>query len=1354
MRRPGTVGGGMAGVSTLRRWAAVALLCAACWAPSVAWAMPPLVAVAVAVAAEAAGYALTTAVIGSLTLGNVIFISSLVYGVVNAREQKRRARNQARDAYNANLTDRTVTVMSSEAAWQVIYGEAVVGGAQVPAVLTSGERDEFKHVLIVWAAHECEAIVDVLIDGESIGQLDADGFVIGGTWFKGETLSRTIDVSIDEHGQGVLPEAASALTLIAVTSGNGDAYEIRTLPLEMATLEDGVRLTLAPVDPQLPELWFGQTVQVSYQVSTGSPMLRVRHHLGSDDQQADAVLMAELPDEWKTSDRLRGLCYSYFRFNLNQTEFQSGIPQPLTARVRGRKVYDPRTGLTAWSANSALCSADFVRAAWGKRATFNQVIWNSVSTAANACDEALASHDGAPRYTCNGAFRTDQDPDQTLNQLAQSMAGFVTWTGAWYVQAGVYTAPVMALTDADNAGSIELVVAPSGVEVFNGVRGKFFDPQKYDQLTDYTPYQNDAFVAEDGEEKWADLNLPFTDSAWRAHNLARIQVERSRGETVAYPAKRRALLLRPGRRVTLDNGFLGYTGEQALRVIKREARLGQPVTLTLQRDDPSFYDEVDAPASLPSPAANLPSPFVVDKVADLQAASGTATLLLTADGTVISRIRVSCAPSTDVLVTSTGALQIETQPQGGTDWRRHPDEAGTATQAWLTGLQEGLPYLVRARWRNGIGATGDWAYTGVLHLGKMEPPRDVTGLRVTVVTGGLQIDCDANPDADHAATHYHLEADWHDDTEPLHAGETRYLWPWPPSGSYVLLAKHRDRSGNWSSTAARLVVRVNADSVSTDDGAVIVPQAGAPVVTIAIQQADYVLSWTAVEPSFPLMAYLVSTGETLETATLLDRTQALQRRATVDWSGERRFWVQALDIAGNLGVAGSASYTVPTPTAGSVEVNSQGQVVLRFTRIEDPQIEAWELRQGASFDAGTLVAETTGGDSFELPLATVAGRTFWIAGRYKTGGYTLQKTRFDFTGTQLPAPTGLSWRVSEPDLVWSWSATAGAAQYLVLWEDSGVTTVRVTTVPEVATPIPRGDAVFRLVAVASNGAMSPFVDEELELQGQYALNELVALSLDLDGGRAVNLAIPSASTVRRASVRGIDATAPYAAGWNDGDLFATGDNLAAVPAAAVADVPAAWFRDGWWREKNGYFESGVYDLGAVLTGRLAVALTKTVTWLGDAPVADWDEVLAQHLADATVTELVDHRAFLSVALQVASDSPLSASWRDVGNGDWVTGRYVRLVIRVEMASPLTEVLVTAGQIVLDVPDLVETGSAAAVTTAGTAVAFVKHFHVVHTVLATARGAPKAQVDAVSAAGCTLRTDSATPTQVDYFVKGY
>lgn len=449
----------------------------------------------------------------------------------------------------------------------------------------------------------------------------------------------------------------------------------------------------------------------------------------------------------------------------------------------------------------------------------------------------------------------------------------------------------------------------------------------------------------------------------------------------------------------------------------------------------------------------------------------------------------------------------------------------------------------------------------------------------------------------------------------------------------------------------------------------------------------------------------------------------------------------ALAAANALAAAGKADVTL----------DNLGNARIEFDTTADPQILAYELRVGANFDSGAFVATTTG-NSFTLPVLGSAGNTYWIRAKYAVG-YSIAGFRIDFSGTNMPAPGLPTWSIAEPNLVYTWAAATGATQYLCLFEVGGVTTVKTVATPGVSFPIPKYAATIRIVAMAADGTLSPFVDEDVSIAGQYNYNEIVNVALPLTTGQYLNLAFTAANTVKRASLLGNAPVAPYAQNINDGDLYSFGYNLQNLAASSIQNISASWFRNGFWREKSGYFESAVVDLGTILTGSLILSLTKAVTYVGNAPVSGWGHVAAEYLADANTQALIDQKAFLTARFFVATDSAFSASWKEAANGDWITARYVKIVVEVAMASPLTEITVTAGAITIDVPDVTETGSKTGVTSAGAAVTFTRSFNAVSCVIATARGAAKAYTGNITATGCTLYVDTGTQ-QVDYFVKGY
>lgn len=526
------------------------------------------------------------------------------------------------------------------------------------------------------------------------------------------------------------------------------------------------------------------------------------------------------------------------------------------------------------------------------------------------------------------------------------------------------------------------------------------------------------------------------------------------------------------------------------------------------------------------------------------------------------------------------------------------------------------------------------------------------------------------------------------------------------------------------------------------------------------------LSWDYL-PAIDLSHYEIREGDSWDTATFVQEVKDSFYTVSHVAVGSHTYLVKAVDLRQNYSgtealtvitfgdvAGGSGSIPGASIKSAKVEVDPLGNAIISFTAIKEPQISGYELRSGTTFESGILLG-TTSGSSFSVPVLSVTGQTLWIKGIYSAGGYTASSFRIAFGSATLGQVQGLSWRISEPDMVFTWGAVAGASQYVTLFEDGGVTRIKVVATPEVSFPIPKwSNAQFRVFGISSTGAMTPYNDINITLSGVYSYNEIVNVNLPITTGKYINLAFTAANQIKRVSLLGSDPVAPYVQNINDADLYAFGYNLANLAASSILNVKASWFRDGFWREKNGFFESGVLDLGSVLSGKLLLNLSKTINYTGSGPVSGYSKVRAEYMAYATPQEIMDTKAFLSARLLVASDSAYSGNWTEVQNGDWVSGvRYVKLVVEVAMAGPLTDVTVTAGYITLDVPDISEQGTLTGVTSAGSLLTFAKTYHHISTVIATAQGAAKAYTDSPTLASCHVYVDTGTQN-VGYFVKGY
>jgi len=633
--------------------------------------MPPVIA---AVAAWAAAYA---GVIAVATV--VISAGAAIYGAAQARKAERAARDAVRDS----MKDRMVTRIATEAPHRYIYGRAKVG-ADIVAMFTSGDKDQFRHLVCVHAAHECDAIEEVYVNNVAVGATDMDGDPTGGRW------ATTPDGAIAEEAHtgptfslARTPRAGS----IWVFSGAGAQMQ----PVAI-TAQNGRSVTVAFTGPVLVTYEYRVVRKFSMEAVAEppayQPVVRVLKHLGGANDTADAYLRSVLPDKWPATAVLRGMCYTVVTLDLNHSEFQGGLV-PIHAIIRGRKLYDPRDGQTRWTANAALATMDYLTSPLCD-VPMSDLPLAQFITAANVCDETLPT--GGARYTINGTVTSDQDQKGVLEAMAQAMAGSLVAT-TWDVYAGKYIAPVAALTQEDIVGSLSVNPGVSDASVYNGVKGQYIGPENKYVQTDFTPYQNPTYREADGRDLYTNLDFPFTDSLQRVTNLARIFTEDQRnGFTIKAEFSLKAWPLKVGSRVTFTSKFLGQNAK-VYRITDKSYAPNSAVQLTLKEDGESIWDYADATVLDSTPNTELPDPWMIDPPASISCTSGEATLLRQADGSTVPRILVTWP----AMAQASGVqVEIEWRAVSSPTWERTTVSAGE-TRAYLSPITPGFFYVVRAR---------------------------------------------------------------------------------------------------------------------------------------------------------------------------------------------------------------------------------------------------------------------------------------------------------------------------------------------------------------------------------------------------------------------------------------------------------------------------------------------------------------------------------------------------------------------------------------------------------------------------------------------------------------------------------
>ena len=671
---------------------------------------------AIAAAAEVWGTIASTEIIGAgvlyegsaaISLGMLIKGAVVVGGFVAAN----RAKQAARDSYNASLRDRTMMIRSPEAARRHIYGTTRAGGVIVYGC-NSGTRKEYLHLVQALASHTLTGIDDIWLADKSVGTLDGSGNVQSSSiaW-KAKTLSGTGDFvpSGVPYGANLAATIPTVTGVLSVAVPEGEGYRAVPFTYSFGTVQ------VSAVD--VPA---ATSMRVTYTYDAGESRLQVVKFLGA--AARDIPLETASAGQWTASHLGTGVARMRCTFKPDPDTFPNGLAN-VSAIVRGKAVYDPRTSTTVFSNNSALAVLDYLMANHGFRATLAEIDLPSFIAAANVCDEDVPTDTGTQkRYTADGVIAEDADRIEVLRGLLSSMVGEVAFVaGKWYVRAGAFYASEMTLDDGDFAGGDVTVTANMPRRsLFNGVKGRFIDPANLWAYSDFTPYKSATYQAEDGgEEVLTDVDLPFTTNGTRAQRIAKLILFKARQSlTMQATFKLRALAASPLTTIrvklaefgwdTLDGG-LGKLFVVRERVFNPDTRT---VTLTLQEEASAVYawDYSEANDPDPSPNTGFKGPREIDNIAGLAVNSSASTYRQLKDGTIVPFALVSWTAITDALVTEGGNVRVA--------WKRANEDRyqsallpGTATAYQIDGVGPAEVLNIGVQAINGAQVTSDWVWT-------------------------------------------------------------------------------------------------------------------------------------------------------------------------------------------------------------------------------------------------------------------------------------------------------------------------------------------------------------------------------------------------------------------------------------------------------------------------------------------------------------------------------------------------------------------------------------------------------------------------------------------------------------------
>lgn len=709
---------------------------------------------------------------------------------------------------------------------------------------------------------------------------------------------------------------------------------------------------------------------------------------GAVGNPAVADLVSQCPDKWTADHKQDGRAHVYIQLVWDPVLFPDGLPE-ISFLVRGKKCFDPRTGTTVWTQNPALQVLDYLTSTTfglgvpiAECETGSGTV-GSFRAAADVCDQTVTVLDGTEkRYTGNGFFEVGESHQNVIEELISAYAGSITYSnGLWKCWPGAWRAPSVTLTEDDVVGPLRIITRASKRDNFNAVKGTFVSPKANYEETDFPAIRNAFYRSQDNnEEIFEDIQLPYTTSAATAQRIAKIFLEKVRQPiTVELTATLKAFQAEPGETINLTWARFGWTGktfeieEMEPIFMGSEENLALAVRMVLKETASGVFDwnageetRVDL-----APNTSLPDPFTVGTITGLTITSGTSELYIRNDGTIFSRIKVSWATPSDAFVADGGTVEVSYKLASAATWSIAPVVTGDVSFIHILDVKDGETYNIRARAKSAFGVWSAYSST-ITHtvIGKTQPPSNVTGFSGGATKFGILLSWQEISDLD--ISHYEIrlaagESNWDTAERIRETRSTSSTLDLKAVGSYRFLIKAIDTSGNYSTVASETIVTISA--------------ALAPAVTFSIVGPDVRFVWGAVTGLFEIKEYEIRYGASFSTATVETTITGTAYTRRVSWSGLRKYWIAARDVAGNLGTPYDVDINIATASAPT-SITSEVVTNNVFLRWQAPTtatlpIDRYEIRKGAVFSSATIVGSASA--TFCALFEQTGGNfTYWV----------------------------------------------------------------------------------------------------------------------------------------------------------------------------------------------------------------------------------------------------------------------------------------------------------------------------------------------------------------------------------------
>jgi hypothetical protein len=490
----------------------------------------------------------------------------------------------------------------------------------------------------------------------------------------------------------------------AVGSEDGSGIE----EIGQVLIDDRIAIThLGGVDSIGPDFYDGST-----------PLIDYAAHLGTFSQAVDSLLASTFGDIWPTTSKGVGVAYARMRLTWKEGTF-TGPPSQVTARVKGRKVYDPRSSEWAWSNNPALCIRDYLLSQMiGLGLDAADIDDASFIDCANFCDE-LVSTDIATqaRFTCDGAL-SGSHGDNLAKLLSCCRGRLIYQGGKIRLSIRRPTSPVAFALSEDNIVGGWKFTRVGNRAAPTSARYTWVDPVQRSQAAENVwPRPGDENGMLEADNGWASeqfVDLSLTTERYRAEQISMVTIREPRADAfVELTATEAALVLQVDDVVNLTHSTPAWVAKPFWVNGVAVAPDGL-VRLALQEYDATAYS-LDPQATFDGvPGTSLPNPFVCAPPSDLVLFTDVSTSVPLQSGEAISVAAATWTASPDPFLHH---YELRYQKVGDGNWLTlaPPGKEETRAVVWPVTPEE--TYNVELVAVNTIG-TRSTALTGTVLISK------------------------------------------------------------------------------------------------------------------------------------------------------------------------------------------------------------------------------------------------------------------------------------------------------------------------------------------------------------------------------------------------------------------------------------------------------------------------------------------------------------------------------------------------------------------------------------------------------------------------------------------------------------